>query len=83
MQPASPRDGYPWAREREALEALDRLEVDRCRAVLRRLARDLRLPHGTPVTVATLLLSDLLGRLRRAARPEADSSQRERSRRAG
>ena len=55
--------GYPWPLEREALEALERLEIDRCRTALRQLAADIPSKDGPPPTVAALLLNDLLARL--------------------
>lgn len=76
--------GYPWAREIEALAALERLEMARCRDALRCLALELEVPEGAPAGVAALLVHDLLGRVRRAIDPQASAAgPRERLRRAG
>ncbi len=71
----SPLKGYPWALEREAVEALENLEVDRCRGVLQRLGEGVRVLPGAPMGVIALLLNDLLGRLRIGLHPDAGGSE--------
>jgi len=60
---------FPWGREREALDSLSRLKVERCLAVLRRVAEELRLPPGGSLAAAALLLRDLLARIHETANP--------------
>ncbi|MGD8374524.1 MAG: AraC family transcriptional regulator [Acidobacteriota bacterium] len=78
-------EGYPWAREREALEALDRMDLDRARGGLRSLAAEVRVLEGTSLGVIALLLGNLLDRLEDRLHPVSPGDRRrlERAQRLG
>lgn len=68
----SPSRIYPWAREREALAALRRFDLEQCRLSLIALGAELEtLPGATPGPAA-VLLGELLSRLRAALHPEGE-----------
>ncbi len=62
-------DPYPWAREREALEALADFDLDRCRSAVECLADEVQLPDSKPPGSIALLLGDLLEAIRAALQP--------------
>jgi AraC-like DNA-binding protein len=63
---------YPWAREREALAALRRFDLEECRRSLVALGTELESLPGAEPGPTALLLGELLARLRATLRPEGD-----------
>ena len=64
---------YPWAREREALAALRRYDLEHCRRALVALGAELETLPGAAAGPTALLLVELLARLRSTLIPESDA----------
>jgi len=71
--PSPPRI-YPWAREREAIAALRRFDLEECRRALIALGAELETFPGATTGPTALLLADLLSRLRSTLSPESEAA---------
>ena len=71
--PPSPPGSYPWAREREALAALRRYDLEACRRSLAALGAEIETLQDASPGPTALLLDQLLSRLRAILGPESEA----------